>query len=141
MAHQEGLLHLGIKPENVLVEPQGHARLMDFGLSPPGSSEMITGACYLSPERLDGHPGDVSADIYAFGALLYEMFTAQAPYGGDSIAEIRQQHLMQDPAPPSTIAEDLPPALEQIILRALSKAADARHGSVAELLDELAALS
>ncbi len=142
MAHQEGLLHLGIKPENVLVEPQGHARLMDFGLSPPpGSSEVVTGACYLSPERLDGHPGDVGADIYALGTLLYEIFTAQAPYSGDSIAEIRQQHLMQDPAPPSTIAEDLPPALDQIILRAMSKAADARHGSVAELLDELAALS
>ena len=141
-AHQDGLLHLGLKPENVLVEPQGHARLMDFGLTPPpGATEVISGVEYLSPEQLEGHPGDARSDVYAAGALLYEVFTGQKPYQGSTVAEIRQMHMMQDPAPPSTLAEDLPPALEQIIARAMTKAPDGRHGSVAELLEALGNLS
>ncbi len=140
-AHQEGLLHLGLKPENVLVEPQGHARLMDFGLSPPpGSTEVISGVGYLPPEQLEGHPGDARSDIYALGAVLYEVFTGQPPYKGSTVAEIQQLHLMQDPDPPSTLADDLPPALEQLIARAMTKAADGRYGSVDELLTAIDAL-
>ena len=140
-AHQEGLLHLGIKPENVLVEPQGVARLMDFGLSPPpGSAEVISGIEYLSPEQLEGRPGDARSDVYAFGALLYEALTGQPPYQGSTVAEIRQQHLMQDPAPPSALAEDLPPVLDQLIARAMAKAPDGRFASVAELLGAIDSL-
>ncbi len=140
-AHQQGLLHLGLKPENVLVEPQGRALLMDFGLSPPPTStEVITGVEYLSPEQLEGRPGDARTDVYGFGAVLYEVFTGQAPYKGSTVAEIRQLHLMQDPDPPSTLASDMPPALEQLIARAMTKAADGRYRSVDEMLAALAAL-
>ena len=103
----------------------------------PNSAEVISGVQYLSPEQLEGHPGDVRSDIYAFGTLLYEIFTGQTPYQGSTVAEIRQLHLMQDPAPPSTIAEDLPPALEQLIARAMTKAPDGRYGSVADVLGAL----
>ncbi len=139
--HQDGLLHLGLKPENVLVEPGGHARIMDFGLAPlPGSTAAVSGAGYLPPEHLEGQAVDARSDVYALGAVLYEIFTGQAPYSGSTPAEIRQQHLMQDPAPPSTLADDMPPALEQLIARALTKAPDGRFASVAELLDALETL-
>lgn len=144
-AHREGLLHLGIKPENVLVEPQGQAKWMDFGFSAPSLSGAVSasigsGAAYLAPEQLEGQAGDSRTDVYALGVVLYEMFTGQTPYSGASPDEIRQQHLMQDPAPPSTMAEAMPPQLEQIILRSLAKTADQRHGSVEEWLAELEAV-
>ncbi len=104
------------------------------------SSEAISGVEYLSPEQLEGHPGDVRSDVYAFGTLLYEIFTGQAPYQGSTAAEIRQLHLMQDPAPPGALAEDLPPALDQLIARAMARAAGGRYGSVGELLGELESL-
>ena len=141
-AHQEGILHLGLKPENVLVEPQGHARLMDFGLAPPPSAaEATAGVEYLAPEQLDGHAGDASCDVYAFGAVLYETVTGKAPYQGSTVVEIRQLHLMQDPDPPSTLAADLPPGLEQLIVRAMAKAPGERYGSAAELAGALDALA
>ncbi len=141
-AHQEGLLHLGLKPENVLVEPQGHALLMDFGMAPPPSAaEATAGACYLAPEQLDGQPGDALSDVYALGAVLYEIFTGKAPYQGATVADIRQLQLMQDPDPPSTLAADLPPVFEQLIARAMAKAPGERYGSAAELAGALDALA
>jgi serine/threonine-protein kinase len=139
-AHQDGLLHLGIKPENVLVEPQGQARLMDFGLAAPGGAEAASGIEYLAPEQLDGQPGDARCDVYAFGVVLYEVVTGQVPYQGSTVAEVRQRHQMQDPDPPGSLAADLPPALEQLIGRAMAKATDGRYGSAAELLGALDAL-
>ncbi len=140
-AHHDGLHHLGLKPENVLVEPQGHARLMDFGLAAPAApGAAVSGIGYLAPEQLDGQPGDARSDVYAMGATLYELFTGQVPYSGTRPEEIRQQHLMQDPAPPSTLADDMPPALEQIITRCLAKAVDQRYGSVDDLVHDLEAL-
>ena len=140
-AHQESLLHLGLKPENVQVEPRGHARLMDFGLAPPPPTAEATGGIeYLAPEQLDGHPGDARSDVYAFGAVLYEIFTGKAPYQGSSVAEIRQLHLMQEPDPPSALAADLPPELDQIVARAMAKAAEARYASATELVEALDAL-
>ena len=140
-AHREGLLHLGVKPENVLVEPQGLARLMDFGLSPPvGSGLALSGVQYLAPEQLEGRGDDARSDVYALGAVLYETFTGQAAYSGSSPDEIRQMHLMQDPAPPSTLTEEMPPRLEQIIVRCLAKTPEQRHGTVEELIGDLEAL-
>ncbi len=140
-AHAEGLLHLGVKPENVVVEPQGHARLMDFGLAPPpGSSVAASSVPYLAPEQLEGREGDARTDVWAFGAVLYETFTGRVPYPGQTPAEIRQRHLMEDAAPPGALAEGMPPRLEQVVVRCLAKAAEARYGSFSELLRDLAAV-
>ncbi len=148
--HHENLLHLGLKPENVLVEPQGRAKVMDFGLS-AAATQGTTGAAYLAPEQLEGlgggaggggaGGGDARTDIYAMGALLYEMLSGQAPYPGSTVDEVRQQQLMQDPTPLGAIIEDpLPPQLEPIIARCLNKAAESRYGSVEDLLADLARL-
>ena len=140
-AHQENILHLGLKPENVLVEPQGHARVMDFGFSLAVSAgAAVSGAGYLPPEQLEGRGADVRSDVYALGAVLYEAFSGQAPYAGSTPEEVRQLHLMQDPAPLSALAEEIPPQLDQIVARCLAKAPEARYGSVEEVLADLGKL-
>ncbi len=138
-AHRENLLHLGLKPENILVEPQGRAKVMDFGLS-AAATEVTSAASYLAPEQLDGRGGDARTDIYAMGALLYELLSGQAPYPGSTVDEIRQQHLMQDPTPLGAIIEDSLPELEQVIARCLSKAPESRYSSFDEFLAALASL-
>ncbi len=139
--HSAGLLHLGLKGENVLIEPQGQARLMDFGMAwPARPGTPVPGAASLAPEQLDGSQVDGRTDVYGLGAVFYEIFTGQAPYAGSSSEEVRQQHLMQDPAPPSTVADDIPPALEQLVARCLAKPPAERFGSVEELLAALEAV-
>ena len=139
-AHQENVLHLGLKPENILVEPQGHARVMDFGLSMAlGAGVPVSGAPYLAPEQLEGG-GDARSDVYALGAVLYEALAGQTPYVGSTPEAIRQQHLMQDAAPLSTLAEEIPPQLDQIVARCLAKAPDARYASIEEMLADLGSL-
>lgn len=140
-AHQEKLLHLGLKPENVLVEPGGHTRVMDFGQAAAiGAGIPVSGAAYLAPEQLEGSGGDARTDVFAWGAVLYETLAGQVPYPGSTPEEVRQQHLMQDAAPVSTLAEEVPPQLDQIVARCLAKAPDARYGSVQEVLGDLATL-
>lgn len=139
--HQERLLHLGLKPENVLVDSSGGVKLMDFGLSQPvpGSSSDIS-VRYLAPEQLNGSQGDQRIDIYSYGALMYEMFTGQPPIKGSSWEEMKEKLALEDPPPPSTLVADMPPALEQVILRCLAKAPDQRFASVNEVLQALEGL-
>ncbi|MEM7582236.1 MAG: protein kinase [Acidobacteriota bacterium] len=139
-AHREELLHLGLKPENVLIEPQGRAKIMDFGIS-TAATETISGVPYLAPEQLEGRAVDVRTDVYALGALLYHLLSGQPPYAGSTIEEIRQQHMMQDPAPLGTILDDPQPELEQIVARSLSKAVEQRYSAVDELLADLGKLT
>lgn len=136
--HQERLLHLGLKPENVLVDGSGGVKLMDFGLSqPPPSNAADISARYLAPEQLNGGQGDQRIDIYSYGAIMYEMFAGQPPIQGGSSNEIRQKLALEDPAPPSTLCAEMPPALEQIIMRCLAKGPDQRFASVNEVLQAL----
>ena len=107
---------------------------MDFGLAMPDAGAAVSGVAYLAPEQLEGQAGDTRSDVYALGAVLYEIFTGKAPYSGTTVAEIRQQHLMQDPDPPGALADEMPPSLEQLIARALTKAPEGRFSTIAELL-------
>ncbi len=136
--HRERLLHLGLKPENVLVDNSGGVKLMDFGLSypTPGVTADL-GARYLAPEQLQGEPGDQRIDIYSFGVVVYEMFTGQPPIKGGSWDEMRQQLAIEEPVPPSTLVAEIPPLLEQIILRCLAKAPDQRFSTMEEVLQAL----
>ncbi len=136
--HQERLLHLGLKPENILVDSSGGVKVMDFGMSQPvaGNTADI-GARYLAPEQLEGNQGDQRIDIYSFGVVMYEMFTGQPPIKGSSWDEMRQNLAMQDADPPSTLCADMPPTLEEIILRCLGKAPDQRFASIQDVLEAL----
>ena len=148
-AHEVGVVHRDIKPENVILEAGGNAKLMDFGIarparrSNPGHTQpgMYIGTpSYSAPEQLAGEEIDARADLYAAGVLLSEMFCGGLPYGGQTTMEIYRQQLQQEPVLPSALWTDIPPALEEIILRCIARDRDARYQSAAELGADLAHL-
>jgi non-specific serine/threonine protein kinase len=144
-AHGHGILHGDLKPENVVITPDGTAKLMDFGLARPMDSgdrePLLTGTVlYLAPEQARGQAVDARADLYALGVVLYEALTGRLPFTGDDPLSVIAQHLSAQPVPPRELRPDLPPALEAIILRLLAKNPDERFASAREVKDALAAI-
>jgi serine/threonine-protein kinase len=138
--HQQGLVHLDVKPQNVIVQQDGRAKLIDFGLAQPAHTpqELIGGSTfgtvsYLAPEQASGEPVDVHTDVYALGCVVYEMLTGRAPFDGED-GEVRHDivraHLQEDPLPPSQVEPrgTLPPAIDAIVLGALAKRPNDRYG-------------
>ena len=148
-AHEVGVLHRDIKPENLILEQTGNAKLMDFGIARPIRSSapnltepgtFVGTPHYSAPEQLAGEPVDQRADIYASGVLMCEMFCGKLPYSGSSTLEIYVAQMQQAPIRPSEHWPEIPPALEAIILRCLSKAPAERYQSAEELLQALSTL-
>ncbi len=146
-AHRNGVVHRDIKPHNVLVDEEGRVKVADFGIARAGASEMtevgsiIGTAQYLSPEQARGAPVDASSDLYSVGVVLYELLTGEAPYNGDTPVEIAMKHLSAIPEPPSTKRPDVPPELDQVVLRALAKNPDDRYQNAEEMDADLIAVS
>ena len=138
-AHQQNLHHLGLKPQNVLVQPAGGVKLMDFGLSSPLQAEADGTIAYLAPEQLEGRDNDPRSDLWAWGVVMYEMLTGKLPRTAATIAEMRQKLMMEEVPPPSTLGE-VPSDLEQIVLRCLASHPDQRFGTALELLEALETL-
>ena len=145
-AHDHGLVHRDLKPNNVLVEKHGYryiAKLMDFGLA-RDLSELTTQAgiagmvYYIAPEVIEGKPAEIAADLYALGAMLYEMVTGHVPFSDFDEQGILSQHLKESVVPPSDTRSDIPFALESIILRLLAKNPQDRFASAREVSDALA---
>lgn len=137
-AHQERLLHRGLKPQNVLVEPNGGVKVMDFGLSAPiGPGSVAEGLEYLAPEQLEGREADPRSDIYSFGVVLYEMLTGQVPYAAGTLEEMRQKLATEQPAALSGLSAEIPPSLEELILKAMARQPEHRFESVDQLLADL----
>ena len=146
--HGRGMVHLDVKPENLIVAPDGTVKLIDFGLSQPlgRAAEPIGGAAfgtaaYLSPEQITGDRVDAAADVYTLACVMYEVITGSPPFGGvapdaPNLAEARnvilRAHLDTSPSPPSLLRPDLdlPPALDDIILWALAKRPNERYTDV-----------
>ncbi len=143
-AHRQKLVHGGLKPENVLVEPTGGVRVMDFGHGPqigPANREVpYLGAPYLAPEQIEGQAATTRTDVYAWGAVFYELLTGRVPVAGATPAEVGLRRRQGNPEPPSLHASDMPKALEAIVLRCLEAAPAGRFGNVEELARELDAL-
>lgn len=143
-AHHQKLVHGGLKPENVLVEPTGEVRVMDFGHGPqidPARREApYPGAPYLAPEQVEGQAAGPRTDVYAWGAVFYELLTGQVPVAGATPAEVGLKRQRGALEPPSRHSPDMPKALETIVLRALEAAPAGRFATVDELVRELDAL-
>src|SRR5919206_429431 len=142
-AHRNGIIHRDIKPHNILIGAENRLKVTDFGIARAGASQMtevgsIMGtAQYLSPEQARGAPVTAASDLYSVGIVLYEMLTGQVPFSGDSAIEIAMKHLNELPRPPSKIRPEIPPELDQVVLRALAKAPEDRYQTAEEFAEDL----
>ena len=144
--HQQNACHLDLKPANVLLHPDGHAVLLDFGLSchahfPDLLAEELRKAIgsptWIAPEQVVGVRGDPRSDIFAIGVMLYELATAELPFGNPATQGGMRQRLWMDPPPPRKLRPDIPSWLQEIILRCLHPQAALRYPSAAHLAFDL----
>jgi DNA-binding CsgD family transcriptional regulator len=147
-AHEMGVIHRDIKPGNVWFDKRGTAKVGDFGLAFVLNQSRITSAgmilgttAYMAPEQAVGSPPDARSDLYAFGAMLYELVTGRPPFLGDDAVSVISQHINTAPVAPSWHNPDVPEALESLILRLLAKAPGDRPKSAKDVREELIELA
>ena len=148
-SHHAGIVHRDIKPANVMITPTGAVKVMDFGIARAVADSAATmtqtqavigTAQYLSPEQARGEQVDARSDLYSTGCLLFELLTGRPPFVGDSPVAVAYQHVREMPPVPSSVAADVPEALDRITLKALAKERDARYSSAAEFRADLEAV-
>ena len=146
-AHQAGIVHRDVKPQNILIDRNGHAKITDFGIATgpdwtkvTKAGSIIGSARYMSPEQVRSKPVDVRSDIYSLGVVMYEMLAGHPPFDGANMPEIARHHLNTPPPPLSDIRSDLPAGLEKVVMRCLEKLPEDRFVSMDEVLGALAGL-
>jgi len=142
-AHQHGIVHRDLKPENVLLTGDGTVKLADFGLAASLASRISSDGAfigtvyYVAPETVQKHPIDARTDLYALGVMLYEWCTGKLPFTASEPLAVITQHLFSPPPSPRAHNPDLPDALDQLILRLMSKLPDERPASAQDVLEIL----
>jgi serine/threonine protein kinase/tetratricopeptide (TPR) repeat protein len=143
-AHRLGVVHRDLKSNNIMVDKEGNARIMDFGIARSLEAKGLTGTGviigtpeYMSPEQVEGKEVDQRSDIYSLGIILYEMVTGRVPFEGDTPFTIGMKHKGEMPQNPKKLNAQIPDDLNRVILRCLEKDKEKRYRGVEEVLSEL----
>ena len=144
-AHKNHIIHRDVKPHNVMITPNGTAKITDFGIAKAvnaativdNTDGIIGSVHYFSPEQARGGYVDEKSDIYSLGIVMYEMLTGKVPFDGDNPVNIALMHINGEMVPPSKIVDGVPPALEHIILKCTDKYPVNRFASADELIEAL----
>jgi predicted Ser/Thr protein kinase len=145
VAHEQGIIHRDIKPQNVLIDAKGEVKLMDFGIArmaetPEAMTQagLIVGTPhYMSPEQVRGDQLDARSDVYSMGVLIYEMLSGRRPFESSSLTGVLTAHITEAPKPPIELRPDLGRELNAIVLRCLAKNPKERYADAGALLAEL----
>jgi serine/threonine-protein kinase len=145
-AHDHGVVHRDMKPENVMVAADDNIKIIDFGIAADAGARRLTYANitatlgtpnYISPEQVKGKRGDGRSDIYAVGVMLYEMLTRQMPFTGSSPMQVMNDRLLNHPMPPSVAEPSISPQLQEVIYRALERDPRNRYAKASEFAHDL----
>jgi len=143
-AHKQGIVHRDLKPGNIMIDQDGNARIMDFGIARSTKSEgmtqpgMIIGTPeYMSPEQAEAYKIDHRSDIYSFGVILYEMLTGQLPFKGDTALSIILKHKSEAPKDPRELNPDISEDMNRLIINCMEKNQEVRIQSVEQILNHL----
>ncbi|GAA4688300.1 Stk1 family PASTA domain-containing Ser/Thr kinase [Pseudonocardia yuanmonensis] len=144
-SHRHSIIHRDVKPANIMITRNGAVKVMDFGIARAlGEGQNVTQtaavigtAQYLSPEQARGEQVDARSDVYAAGCVLFELLTGEPPFTGDTPVAVAYQHVREDPRRPSEVNPQIPPALDAVVLKALSKNPANRYQSAAEMRQDL----
>lgn len=139
VAHAGGIIHRDIKPQNIMIQPDGNIKVMDFGIARAGdaglsqTATVLGTAHYVSPEQAQGKELTGASDIYSLGVVLYEATTGKLPFDGQDAVSVAVKQVNELPASPSTINPNIDPALEAIIMKAMEKDPERRFKDASEM--------
>ncbi|MBL7164682.1 MAG: serine/threonine protein kinase [Anaerolineales bacterium] len=143
-AHAQGALHRDVKPTNILMDAEGNAHLCDFGLVRVADAPRLTRvgsvvgtASYVSPEQAESKPLDGRADQYSLAVVAYELFVGELPFTGEASTAISLMHVTKLPPVPSSLNPDVPPDVDEVLLKALAKEPDNRYATCAACIEAL----
>lgn len=144
-AHQNGVVHRDIKPQNILIDKEGTVKVADFGIARMANAQTVSqtdesvmgSVYYFSPEQARGAAVDARSDIYSVGVVFYEMLTGKVPFTGDTPVAIAMQHLQTAPIPPAEVNPSVSSALDFVVLHAMEKKPRRRYQSAEEMLRDV----